>query len=63
MNSICQFDLQQVNTDVFLSYLLSLKRLNNECFSFSCYDGKGSSFMHLIAQSGQMKVIKKQCSK
>ena len=49
MNSICPFDLQQVNTDVFPTYLLSIKRSNNEYFSFSCYDGKCSAFLHLTA--------------
>ena len=34
MNSICSFDLQQVNTDVFRTYLLSIKRSNNKYFNF-----------------------------
>ena len=55
MRCICPFDLQQVNTDLFLTYLLSIKRSNNKNFSFSCYDGKPSAFMHLIAQSGQIQ--------
>ena len=65
MNSICPFDLQQVNTDVFLTYLLSIKRSNNNLsfikrsnnayFSVSCYGCKCSAFMHLIAQSGQIQ--------
>ena len=55
MNSICPFYVQQVNIDVFLTYLLSVKRSNNKYFSFSCYDGKRSAFMHLMAQSDQIQ--------
>ena len=40
MNSICSFDLQQVNSNVFLTYLLSIKKSNNAYLRFSCYDGK-----------------------
>ena len=65
MNNICPFDCQQVNTDVFLTCLLSIERLNNIYFSFSCYDCKHSAFVHLIAQSGQIqdKSDKKAISK
>ena len=45
-------DLQLVNTDVFLTDLLSVKRENKIVFTFSCYDGKLSAFMQLISQSG-----------
>ena len=55
MNSICLFDLQQVYSDVFLTYLLSIEKSNNAYFSFSCYDGKWSAFIHLTAQSGQIQ--------
>ena len=51
MNTICPFDHQFVNTNVFLTYLLSVKRENNTFFSFSCYDGKQSAFIHFISQS------------
>ena len=55
MNTVCPFDLQLVNTNVFLTYLLSVKRENNTLFSFSNYDGKQSAFMLLISQSGNTK--------
>ena len=55
MNCIYLFGLQQANTDVFLTYLLPIKRSNNKYFSFSCYDGKHSAFMHLMAQSDQIQ--------
>ena len=55
MNSICPFDVQHVKPDVSLTYLLSIKKLNNTYFSFSCYDGKHSAFIHFIAQSGQIQ--------
>ena len=55
MNSICTFDLQQVNTDIFLTYLLSIKRSNNKYFNFFCYDGKHSAFIYHTAQSGQIQ--------
>ena len=55
MNSICPFDLDLVKTDVFLTYLLSLKREDGTFFSFSCYDGKRSAFTHLITQSGNQQ--------
>ena len=53
MNSFCSFDLQQMNSDVFVTYPLSIQKSNNAYFSFSCYDGKRSAFIHIIAQSGQ----------
>ena len=52
MNDIHPFDLRYVNTNVFLTYLLSLKQKDVCYFSFSCYVGKRSAFMHLISQSG-----------
>ena len=52
MDIICPFDLRCVNINVFLTYLLSLKRAKNSFFSFSSYDGKQSSFVHLISPSG-----------
>jgi len=55
MNSVCPFDLELVNTDVFLTHLLSLKREDGTFFSFSCYDGKRSAFTHLITQSGNQQ--------
>ena len=55
MNSICPFDLDLVKTDVFLTYLLSLKREDGTFFSFSCYDGKRAAFTHLITQSGNQQ--------
>jgi len=57
MNSICPFDLDLdlVKSDVFLTYLLSLKREDGTFFSFSCYDGKRSAFTHLITQSGNQQ--------
>ena len=49
MNTVCPFDLQLVNTNVLLTYLLSIKRKNNTFFDFN---GKHSAFMHPISQSG-----------
>ena len=51
MYSICPFDLQQV----FLTYLLSIKKSKNAYFSFSSYDDKRSAFIHLTAQSGEIQ--------
>ena len=54
MNSICPFDIQQVNSDVFLTYLLTHKKAGNKYYSYSSYDSKKSAFMHLISESGQV---------
>ena len=51
MNDICPFDIRHVNTNDFLTYLLSLKQ-KDDFFYFSFYNGKRSAFMHLISQSG-----------
>ena len=51
MKSVCPFDLQLVNTDVFLTYLFPMRRENGRFFSFSCYDGECSAFMYLVSQS------------
>ena len=40
MNTVCPFDLKLVNTNVILTYLLSVKRENYTILSFSHYDGK-----------------------
>ena len=52
MNTVCPVDLKKLQTDVFLTYLLSVKRGDGSFFSFSCYDGKRSALMHLVSESG-----------
>ena len=54
MNRVCPIDVKRLEPDVFLTYLLSVKRPDGSYFSFSCYDGKRSALMHLFLESGTL---------
>ena len=45
-------DLTKLTTDMFMAYLLSLKRPNGNYYSISYYEGKKSAFLNLIVESG-----------
>ena len=60
MHRVCPIDLEKLETDVFLTYLLSVKRSDGSFFSFSCYDGKRSALMHLVSESGAIFDAKKR---
>ena len=65
LNSICPFHLQQANSDVFLTYLLSFKKSNNAYFSFSCMmaNDQHLSILQPSLTKFKMKAIKKLCQK
>ena len=45
-------DLTKLTTDMFMAYLLSLKRPNGNYYSNSYYECKKSAFLNLISESG-----------
>ena len=52
MSRVCPIDIKAFKVEVFMTYLLSLKRSDGNFFSYSCYDGKRSALMHLFSESG-----------
>ena len=52
MSRVCPIDIKAFKVEVFMTYLLSLKRSDGIFFSYSCYDGKRSALVHLFSESG-----------
>ena len=59
-DEVCPLNLKVMTAKTFFTYILSYKTQGGLFFSFSCYDGKRSAFMHLLSFSSEIWSFKEK---